>query len=273
MEAAAPDRRGLAVAWQPVSQQIAATAGALVGATLSRLMTAPALESYGWRIAFLLGAICLPFGLWLRTGLPETVHLEETDTVPTQAGNPPGAIRANLRIIVLGLLVLASGTIITYVTQYMTTYAENTLHVPTDLAFATTVVSNGLGIAGAFCGGWLADRAGRWPVMVVAAGGRAAADLSGVPVDRGDPQRHGAVGRLRPAVADRQHSLQRLLCGADRGPAQEHPRPRLCHHLCRRHRLLRRHRAMIVTWLIHVTGNALAPAWYMLFAGPSDSSP
>ena len=25
--------------------------------------------------------------------------------------------------------------------------------------------------------------------------------------------------------------------------------------------------AYIVTWLIHVTGNALAPAWYMLFAG------
>ena len=34
------------------------------------------------------------------------------------------------------------------------------------LAFATTVVSNGIGIAAAFFGGWLADRAGRWPIMV-----------------------------------------------------------------------------------------------------------
>jgi MFS transporter, MHS family, citrate/tricarballylate:H+ symporter len=24
---------------------------------------------------------------------------------------------------------------------------------------------------------------------------------------------------------------------------------------------------LVVTWLLHVTGNALAPAWYMLFAG------
>src|SRR5580698_2331272 len=39
MEAAPPHRRGLAVSWQPVSQQIAATAGALVGGVLSRLMT------------------------------------------------------------------------------------------------------------------------------------------------------------------------------------------------------------------------------------------
>src|SRR6202789_210138 len=79
MEAAAPGRRGLAVSWQPASQQIAATTGALVGFVLSQLMTTEALASYGWRIAFLLGAICLPFGLWLRTGLPETIHLSETD--------------------------------------------------------------------------------------------------------------------------------------------------------------------------------------------------
>jgi len=54
-----------------------------------------------------------------------------------------------MRVMILGLLILASGTIITYVTQYMTTYADSTLHVATDLAFATTVVSNGVGIVAA----------------------------------------------------------------------------------------------------------------------------
>src|SRR5580700_1399490 len=39
MEAAAPGRRGLAVSWQGASQQVAATAGALVGLLLSELMT------------------------------------------------------------------------------------------------------------------------------------------------------------------------------------------------------------------------------------------
>src|ERR1700730_6853893 len=81
-------------------------------------------------------------------------------------GNSLGAIRANVRVMILGLLILASGTIITYVTQYMTTYAENTLHVATGLAFATTVVGNGVGIAAALYGGFLADRHGRWPMMV-----------------------------------------------------------------------------------------------------------
>ena len=167
MEAAAVGRRGLAVSCQPASQQLAATAGALVGVVLSDVMTSEALDSYGWRIAFLIGAITLPFGLWMRTRLPETLHGRETGTVMAQTtGNSLGAIRANVRVMILGLLILASGTIITYITQYMTTYAENTLHVATDLAFATTVVNNGVGIVAALYGGWLADRAGRWPVMV-----------------------------------------------------------------------------------------------------------
>src|ERR1700689_2883464 len=127
MEAAAPGRRGLAVSWQPVSQQIAATTGALVGFVLSESMSSAALESYGWRIAFLLGAVCLPFGLWMRSTLPETVHATEIKAISPNEAETVGMIRANARLIVLGLLILASGTIITYVTQYMTTYAQHTL--------------------------------------------------------------------------------------------------------------------------------------------------
>lgn len=164
MEAAAPDKRGGAVSWQPASQQIAATFGALVGMALSKLMTSAALDAYGWRIAFLMGALTLPFGLWMRSGLPETLHRREAvPAVASGAESGLGVIRANARVMLLGLLILASGTIITYVTDYMTTYAQDTLHVATDLAFATTVVSNGVGIVAAlYGGGWrIAPGAGR----------------------------------------------------------------------------------------------------------------
>ena len=36
-------------------------------------MAPEALDAYGWRIAFLIGAVCLPFGLWMRRTLPETI--------------------------------------------------------------------------------------------------------------------------------------------------------------------------------------------------------
>jgi MFS transporter, MHS family, citrate/tricarballylate:H+ symporter len=267
MEAAPPNRRGLVVSWQPASQEIAATLGALVGMVLSRTMSEVALDSYGWRIAFLIGAACLPFGLWLRAGLPETVDLEATQThLKAAAGRRFELIRAHMRIIILGLMVLASGTIITYVGQYMTTYAENTLHVATELAFATSVISNGLGIVGALGGGWLADRAGRWPVMVWP---QLAALLLTYPIflwivdtqsawallgGFGFLSLVGSIPYSAFYVALAEALPQNIRGGAFAtiyavaiaafgGTAQ-----------------------LIVTWLIHVTGNALAPAWYMLLA-------
>ena len=56
LEIAPPQRRALVVSWQPASQQIAATAGALVGVILSKTMAPEALDAYGWRVAFLIGA-------------------------------------------------------------------------------------------------------------------------------------------------------------------------------------------------------------------------
>jgi MFS family permease len=265
MEAASANHRGLAVSFQPASQQVAATAGALVGEILSLTMTSDALDSYGWRIAFLLGAATLPVGLWLRRTLPETLHREETPAV-NQSAEAATTLRGNTRLLVLGLLILASGTIITYVTQYMTTYAQHTLHVDAPLAFATTVVSNGIGIAAAFLGGWLADRAGRWPIMVWP---QLAALLITYPVflwvveSRNSAALLGGLGLLALIgsipysafyVALAEGLPKNIRGGAFAtiyavaiatfgGTAQ-----------------------LVVAWLTEVTGNALAPAWYLLLA-------
>src|ERR1700749_2224284 len=53
IEIAPPLRRGLVVAWQPTSQEIAATTGALVGVILSKTLAPDMFETWGWRIAFL----------------------------------------------------------------------------------------------------------------------------------------------------------------------------------------------------------------------------
>ena len=279
LEAAAPGRRALAVSWQPASQQIAATIGALVGVILSETMSPAALDAYGWRIAFLLGAVCLPFGLWMRRGLPETLHLPETGQETRQASETPSpesaikapikapsAVRAHLRLLILGLLVLASGTIITYVTQYMTTYAENTLHVRPGLAFATTVVSNALGLAGVLYGGWLADRYGRWPIMVWP---QLAALVLTYPVFLWIVNTHSALALLGgfgvlSLIGSIPYSafyvaLAEGLPKHIRGGAFA-----IIYAVAIA--LFGGTAQLVVTWLIHVTGNALAPAWYMLFA-------
>jgi len=168
LEIAAPDRRGLLMSAQFASQQLAATLGALVGFILSRTMTTIALDSFGWRIAFLIGAIALPFGLWMRRTLPETIPQIESGVARPPWWRHFTLARRHVRVIVLFLMILGYGTTVTYVTKYMRTYAQNTLHVAPSLAFATSLISNALQIMSAVLGGWLVDRIARKPVMVCA---------------------------------------------------------------------------------------------------------
>jgi MFS family permease len=265
MEVASPERRGLVVSWQPTSQGIAAAMGGLVGVILSRTLTPDALESIGWRIAFLIGAACLPFGLWMRRRLPETL-LQGGSEKPVERSNHVALARRHLHIIVLAMMVLASGTIATYVQQYMTTFAQNTLHVAPSLAFAVSLVSNALQIVAAPFGGLLSDRYGRKPLMI---GPQLVTVLATYPAFLWIVHAPGpmslllgfgllsAIGAL-PFIAfyaTFAEALPQSIRGgvfatvyavaiaSFGGTAQ-----------------------LVVTWLIHVSGNPLAPSWYLLVA-------
>src|SRR5436305_5912667 len=84
LEAAPPAERGAIVGWQGASQMIAILVGSLVGVLLSSLLAPDVLDAYGWRIAFVFGGLAVPFGLWLRTTLPETLHTSERGMTVTE---------------------------------------------------------------------------------------------------------------------------------------------------------------------------------------------
>jgi MHS family citrate/tricarballylate:H+ symporter-like MFS transporter len=169
MESAATQRRGLTVAWQGASQGLAGIAAGLVGFGLSITLTPDVLDSYGWRIALLLGAVTLPYGLWLRRSLPETLHTPEPIAEPAVAQSRMALIDASRRVLILGLLVIAAGSIASSVSSYMTTFAQHALHMPPAIAFAGGLIGGLSGVIGYLSGGWLSDRVGRRPVMIVPA--------------------------------------------------------------------------------------------------------
>ena len=161
MEMAPPHRRGLYVSLQYLSQNASVLAAGLIGFVLSSLLSDAALDAWGWRAAFLLGAAIVPFGLVMRRRLTET--LSPHDAV--DAG--PIVPRRLAWIATLGLVMFAGGTTATYVMNYLTTYATATLHMATKLGFVATIVVGATGIVFDPLGGWLSDRFGRKPVMLI----------------------------------------------------------------------------------------------------------
>jgi MFS family permease len=163
VEAAPAERRGFYGAWQSASQNMAQIFGGLVGVTLATSTGPAGLEHWGWRLAFLLGAATLPFGLILRRSLPETLHRSE-------AGRPAGASRptfaAHRRVIVLGLALIAGSTVSTYAFNFMTTFAMAHLHMAPGVSLGATLANGAFGLVGALAGGLLSDRFGRRTMMI-----------------------------------------------------------------------------------------------------------
>ncbi len=159
LEAAPPARRGLATAWQLATQGVATVASGLVGLLISRLAGPEALQAWGWRCAFLLGALILPFGLILRRGLPETLE----PAVETSLGE---LLRRHGRVIGLSFLLIGNINVSFYVLTYMTTYATTTLRMAPVAAFGAPIVFGICTLIFSLAGGALSDRIGRRPVMI-----------------------------------------------------------------------------------------------------------
>ncbi len=162
LEAAPVSRRGLYVAVQMASQGLAILIAGVVGFMLSRSLSTVALDVWGWRVAFLIGATVIPVGLYLRRRLPETLHQ------PERVGASAVAARVPVQLIVLSLLVLGAMTIATYVRGYMTTYAQDSLKLAAGIAFGATVINGLCGVLVCPVSGLLSDRIGRKPVMLAA---------------------------------------------------------------------------------------------------------
>jgi MFS family permease len=267
LEAAPPAERGAIVGWQGASQMIAILVGSLVGVLLSTLLPPDPLETYGWRIAFALGGLAVPFGFWLRTSLPETLHTPEVGTPATPAGLPAITLaRRYWRIMALGVTVLGMGSIASYIQMYAVTYAQNTLHLSERVGFLAETANAAIGIPAMLLGGWLSDRVGRWPLnnganllllisiyplfaWVVRT--PSAAALITVMIVFGFISNITftsvctALGESLPKVIRCScfglvYSVAIAACG---GSTQ-----------------------FVVTWLIHVSGSAMAPAYYLIAA-------
>jgi len=170
-EAAPPRRRGLYLSMQYATQDCATLTAGFVGVALAALLTDTQLQEWGWRVALLIGASIVPFGLLLRRGLPETLHKADDAALAPDAVagslTRMDRVRPYLAIIVLGLMMLTAGTIGSYTVGYMTTYAISTLKLSAAISFGVTIINGFFSIVFEVLSGYWSDKYGRKPVMII----------------------------------------------------------------------------------------------------------
>jgi MFS family permease len=159
-ESAPLERRGFVIALQMVAMRLGALSSGAVGLALASSLGREALDNYGWRIAFGIGAAIVPLAFALRRKLDETLHWPETGP-HVVASVSPGLYAATL-LGVLGYL-LAGG-----IADFMFVYAVTWLKISAQRGYMLMIAIGAIQIVAVIAGSTLSDRFGRRPIKIAA---------------------------------------------------------------------------------------------------------
>lgn len=154
----------------------------LLGSFLVSTLTVQAVEDWAWRIPFFLGASLALVALYLRRGMMESeVHeeavverdeLTEQESRDRQSHMQPLS-RARITIIGLKMFLYQSGASVIFYTwtSFAAVFAITQRDMNPASAFLASVFAQLLYIMLIPVGGWLSDRIGRKPVLIICFGG------------------------------------------------------------------------------------------------------
>ncbi|RLM17783.1 MFS transporter [Brenneria goodwinii] len=264
LERAPANQRGFYTSWQSASQGLAFLIAGLMGFIMTQILPKESLESWGWRLPFLLGVLIAPVGIYIRNRLPETLNRE-------QAHRSTKAVLADLfaghgRTVTLAGLAIAGGAVTMYISSYMTTYALTTLKLPMGVSMLATFVTGATMAVMSLVGGWLSDRFGRKVVMIVP---RMLLVLAAYPAFLLITQHQtGTMLLLMVALLVTLHSINAgVMLGMIPESFPSHVRSiGLSFSYAVAVTLFGGTAQFVVTWLIGVTGNPMTPAWYLVIA-------
>src|SRR6185312_11095059 len=175
LEGAAPRRRGFVTAFAAAASEVGALLAAGVSFLTVRNLSPAALDAWGWRIPFLVGT-ALAASVWIaRAAMQESPDFERqraSGTVPSRPvrqalrHHRPGIARS---FAVSALASIAYYVGITYVPAFLSTAGtlseSRALQLSTLAAIAVILVTP--------VTGWLSDRYGRKPVLLLLTGANA----------------------------------------------------------------------------------------------------
>ena len=261
MESVAYRRRCFMVSWRGASQGAAAFVAALVGASTVAFLTPAAMREWGWRVPFVLGGLIGPVGWFLRR------HMIEVP--PTRRERLSARVIAeHARPLALGVLLMAAPSVSIYITVfYMPAYLVGTLHRSPTISLMTACVSGLVILVVTPLVARLADQCASRKTMQYLS--LSVAVAAAWPAFRG--LTYGADNLAALFIITAYVAFAVNNAGAGSVLMMEaFPRYRRAAALSVIYSfgvvLFGGFSPFMVAWLIHVTGNAMTPAWYLMAA-------
>jgi len=158
-----PGRRGFVASWQFASQGMSSLLGAGFGALLTSTLSSEALQSWGWRIPFLFGALIGPVGLYIRN------RIDDATAPPAEKHDTPirnVLVTQKFRVL-LGVGAIATATSVNYLIIYMPTYVVKALHLSPTVGYLAAFAAGIASITLNPVAGWLSDRVGRTTYLII----------------------------------------------------------------------------------------------------------
>jgi MFS transporter, MHS family, proline/betaine transporter len=266
VESAPHGKRGLYGGFSQSSIAGSTLVCSVIVAIVSAAFTPAQMDDWAWRVPFLIGALLLPIGIYMRRNIAETPSFVLASAEPVGlAKQPRGAA--------IGLMSKAFGFTIVWTVAYylMLVYMPTFLSKYAGLTQTQALVSNSIAlvvlVAVTPCFGWLSDRVGRKPLLLGCCAGCVLLSyplfhvlLSGVPffmivaVQIVFNLHHGAFSGAGPAALcelfPTQSRTMLMSIGYSLSTA-----------------LFGGFAPFISTWLIGVTGSPISPALYLCAAG------
>jgi MHS family proline/betaine transporter-like MFS transporter len=256
-----PGRRGWYSSFQQASIALSLVLGSGTGALLTSVLAQDALNTWGWRLPFLFGIVLALIGVWLRR------NVDETPIYRAVADQAAGPVESGFGLALRAFGFTIHWTVAFYILlSYMPTFTR--LHA--GLSPAQALWSNTVGVVVLMLliplFGWLSDKVGRRPLLLVSCAFFAILAVPLFSVILGQPGLRVVVliqvafgaaialysGAGPAAIAEMFHTIGRstwmtpayaLAVAVFGGFAP-----------------------FIATWLIGVTGSPLSPAYYVIAA-------
>jgi MFS family permease len=171
-EHAPPGKRGYYTSWIQTTATLGLFMALLLVIGIQNTMSAEAFADWGWRIPFLLSLLLLIVSIWIRLSLNESPIFQKMKDEGKASKRPLSeafGTWSNAKIAILALLGATAGeAVIWYGGQfYALFFLTQTLKVQPTTAQIMIVVALALGTPFFIFFGWLSDKIGRKPIMLL----------------------------------------------------------------------------------------------------------